>query len=271
MPRPKMSAAPANQRGSLSKGLRILSAFDERFPALTIAEISERTEISRASVYRLAGLLEEWGFLQKDGRSFRPSKKVLRLGMAAVESREFVEHIRPYLDQISSVLPQATAINYGVLEATDIIYLARRHLDDIITINLREGSRLPAYLSSLGKAILSAMPLGEAEQVVGRMSFQRRTAHTVTSAESYLAAVGEARQKGIAVNNQELTLGLRSVAAPVFHGSEVIGAVGVATLATRADVETLEGDYGPVLRAFAEKISEEISVIGFDNRVPIYG
>ena len=266
-----MNAIPVNPRGSLSKGLRILSAFDEKSPALTIAEISERTAISRASVYRLAGILEELGFLQKNGRSLRPSKKVLQLGMAAVESREFVDHIRPYLDQISSVLPQATAVNYGVLEGSDVIYLARRHLDDIITINLRVGSRLPAYLSSLGKAILSAMPDADAEEVVGRMRFERRTANTVTSAESYLAAVGEARERGIALNNQELTLGLRSVAAPVFHGSEVIGAVGVATLATRADIETLECDYGPVLKSFAEKISEEISVIRFDNRTPIYG
>ena len=66
-------------------------------------------------------------------------------------------------------------------------------------------------------------------------------------------------------------MGLRSVSAPVFHGIEVIGAVGVATLATRADIETLENVYGPILKSFAETISEEISATRFDNRVPIYG
>lgn len=266
-----MTPAPANQRGSLSKGLLILSAFDEKAPALTIADISKRTEISRASVYRLAGALEELGYLQRDERVLRPSKKVLQLGVAAVGSREFVDHINPYLDQISSVLPQATAVNYGVLEGTDIIYLARRHLDDIITINLRVGSRLPAYLSSLGKAILSAMPPSDVERVVSKTGFERRTANTIVTAGDYLEAVDQARAKGMALNNQELTLGLRSVAAPVFHGSEVIGAVGVATLATRADIETLEYDYGPVLVSFAEKISKEISAIRVDDRVPLYG
>ena len=265
-----MTAAPDNQRGSLSKGLRILASFDEKSPALTIADISRRTEISRASVYRLTGVLEELGYIQRDERFFRPSNKVLKLGVAAVESREFVEHIRPYLDQISALLPQATAINYGVLEGTDIIYLARRHQDDIITINLRVGSRLPAYLSSLGKAILSAMPPADVEEVVAQMSFERRTSTTITSADRYRAEVEQARVKGIAVNDQELTMGLRSVAAPVFHGSEVIGAVGVATLVIRADLETLENDYGPVLQSFTKKISEEISAIRLDNRVPIY-
>ncbi len=266
-----MTAVPDPQRGSLSKGLRILAAFDERSPALTVADIARRTAISRASVYRLTGILEDLGYLRRDERFFRPSKKVLQLGVAAVESREFVEHIRPYLDQISSALPEATAINYGVLEAADIIYLARRHRDDIITINLRVGSRLPAYLSSLGKAILSAMPPTEAEKVVEQMSFERRTATTITSADRYRANLVEARRKGIALNDQELTMGLRSVAAPVFYGSEVIGAVGVATLATRADIETLENEYGPVLQSFTKKISEDISAIRFDNRVPIYG
>lgn len=266
-----MTAVPDNQRGSLSKGLCILTVFDEKSPALTVADIARRTEISRASVYRLVGVLEDLGYVRKDGRLFRPSKRVLQLGVAAVESRELVDHIRPYLDKIISELPGATAINYGVLEAGDIIYLARRHQDDIITINLRVGSRLPAHLSSLGKAILSAMPPQEADKVVSSMTFERRTSTTITSPDRYRAALEEARIKGIALNNQELTLGLRSVAAPVFHGPEVIGAVGVATLTTRADLEVLENDFGPVLKSFAKEISEEISGIRFDNRVPIHG
>ncbi len=266
-----MTAVVDSQPGSLSKGLCILASFDERSPALRIADIARRTAISRASVYRLVGVLEDLGFLRKEGRLYRPSKKVLQLGVAAVESREYVDHVRPYLDKIMSALPEATAINYGVLEGADVIYLARRHRDDIITINLAVGSRLPAHLSSLGKAILSAMPPHEAEKVVAEMTFDSRTSTTITSPGGYRAELDEARIRGIALNDQELTLGLRSVAAPVFHGSEVIGAVGVATLTTRADLPTLEYDYGPVLMSFAREISEEISGIRFDNRVPIHG
>ncbi|MXY74545.1 MAG: IclR family transcriptional regulator [Acidimicrobiia bacterium] len=266
-----MTAVPSQQRGSLSKGLRILAVFDEKSPALSVAEIARRTQISRASVYRLAGALEELGYISRTERLYRPSKKVLMLGVAAVESREFVEHIRPYLDEISLALPDATAVNYGVLEGAEVIYMARRHRDDIITINLQVGSRLPAHLSSLGKAILSAMPPREAEGVLRTMDFQPRTTTTVTGADDYRAQLEEARIKGIALNDQELTVGLRSVSAPVFHGAEVIGAVGVATLATRADIETLEDHYGPILKSFVERISGEISAIRLDNRVPIYG
>lgn len=266
-----MTTVPSHQRGSLSKGLQILSAFDEKSPALSVADIARRTQISRASVYRLTGALEELGYISRTERLYRPSKKVLRLGVAAVESREFVEHIRPYLDEISMALPEATAVNYGVLEGAEVIYMARRHRDDIITINLQVGSRLPAHLSSLGKAILSAMPPDDVEAVLSQMDFEPRTITTVTGADDYRGQLEEARIKGIALNDQELTEGLRSVSAPVFHGTDVIGAVGVATLATRADIETLENTYGPILRSFVDKISGEISAVRFDNRVPIYG
>ena len=266
-----MTSASNHQGGALSKGLRILASFDEKSPALTVADISRRTRISRASVYRLMGILEDLGYVRRTDRLYRPSKKVLGLGVAAVEAREFVEHIRPYLDEIAAALPEATAVNYGVLERGEVIYLARRHRDDIITINLRVGSRLPAHLSSLGKAVLSAKPAHEMEAVLNQMSFDRKTDTTITCSDAYRRELEEARLKGIALNNQELTVGLRSVAAPVFHGYEVIGAVGVATLATRADIETLENVYGPILMSFTRKISEEISAIRFDNGAPIYG
>lgn len=266
-----MTAGPTHDRGSLSKGLRILAAFDEKYSALSVAEIARRTRISRASVYRLTGVLEDLGYIRRTGRLFRPSRKVFHLGVAAVESREFVDHIYPHLDQMGQELPDATAVNYGVLEDAEIVYLARRHRDGIITINLRVGSRLPAHLSSLGKAILAAMPEQDAEATLEKMTFERRTAATITSATDYRAELEEVRLKGIAVNDQELTVGLRSVAAPVFYRDEVIGAAGVATLATRADIGTLESLYGPVLKSFAERISEEVSAIRFDGRMPIHG
>lgn len=266
-----MASGSNHHGGSLSKGLRILAAFDERSPALSVADISRRTQISRTSVYRLTGILEELGYVRRTDRLYRPSNKVLQLGVAAVESREFVEYVRPYLDELLSALPDATAVNYGVLEGTEVIYLARRHQDDIITINLQVGSRLPAHLSSLGKAVLSAKAPHEVTAVLSKMRFERRTETTITSADAYRAELEKTRVTGIALNDQELTVGLRSVAAPVFHGKEVIGAVGVATLATRADVATLEGVYGPILKSFTERISEELSAMRFDNRTPMVG
>ncbi len=265
-----MTFDPSQQRGSRSEGLRILATFDEKSPALSVTDIARRTRISRASVYRVAGILEELGYIRRTERLYRPSMKVLDLGVAAVESRNFVDHIRPYLDEISQALPEATAVNYGVLEGTEVIYLARLHRDEIITINLRVGSRLPAHLSSLGKAILAAMPVQAAEATMQRMTFERRTENTITCADDYRNELDQARIVGTAFNDQELTIGLRSLAVPILHGTSVVGALGVATLAMRESIDTLENRYGPVLRSFAEQVSDEISAMPCDHRVPTY-
>ena len=246
-------------RGSLTKGLRILASFDERTPRLSVAEISDRTAINRASVYRLAGVLEGLGYLKKEGATYQPSSKVFELGIPAVESLELVDHIRPHLHRIKAELPDATAINYGVLDGEEIIYLIRLHMDDIIAIRLQVGSRLPAYLSSLGKAILAAMPVDEAETIIGRMRFDPRTSKSPDSAARLRRDVERARIDGIALNDEGLTMGLRSVGAAVFNGSHVVGAVNVAALAARADVDTFVDKYGAIVKAVAEEISAEIS------------
>ena len=248
--------------GSLSKGLKILAAFDERDARLTVAEISERTSINRASVYRLAGVLEQRGYLKKEGASYRPSSKVFELGIAAVESLELVDTIRPHLDRRKNELSEATAINYGVLEGDEVVYLLRLHLDDVISINLQVGSRLPVYLTSLGKAILSAMPPEEAEAVVASIKFDPRTPNTAHNPEQLRRELQQAREDGVALNDEELTPGLSSVATPVFRGSDVVGAVNVATLSARTDVETLKYQYGTLLKTVAAEISADISSYG---------
>ena len=136
-----MTPGSNHQGGALSKGLRILQVFDERSPALSVAEISRRTQISRASVYRLTGILEDLGYLRRTNRLYRPSNKVLSLGVAAVESRQFVECIRPYLDEIAHCSQRRR-------QSTMDCWKGRKsslpcHRDDIITINLRAGSRFP--------------------------------------------------------------------------------------------------------------------------------
>ena len=253
-----MGNSPDDQTGSLAKGLRILAAFDEKDAELTVAEISHRAAVSRASVYRLAATLEGLGYLRRDGTTYQPSTKVFDLGIAAVESLELVDHIRPYLDLIAHELPDATAVNYGVLEGVDIIYLLRLHRNDIITINLQVGSRVPAYLSSLGKAILAAMPIEDAEIVIEQMTFKSRTPSTIDTVDLFRRELELTREAGVAVNDEELTAGLRSVAAPIFLRSHVVGAIGAATLATKADLDTLRDKYGEVLRSYAERISREL-------------
>jgi IclR family transcriptional regulator, pca regulon regulatory protein len=246
--------------GSLAKGLHVLACFDADHPQLTAREIADRTGINRASIYRIIQTLEALGYVEScGGGMYAPTVRVLGLGQSAVESREPVHLVRPHLERLRNDLTDATALSYGVLDGVDVVYVLRLVRKEIIAINLHVGSRLPCYLSSIGKSILAAMPDEEREAVLTTLQVEPRTRFTAHDVSVVRQSVKKAREIGIAINDQELTVGLRSVAAPIMQGSQVQGAINVALPTTRATLEVLRDRYGRRLLAVAQEISSQLS------------
>ena len=260
-----MVANPASEvdvAGSLAKGLRVLASFDADHPQLTAKQVADRTGINRASVYRILRTLEELGYLEQlgpAGGGYAPTVRVLSLGQPAIESLEAVHLVRPGLERLRDEFNEATALSYGVLDDTDIVYVLRLVRREIIAINLHVGSRLPAYLSSIGKSILAALPEPEREAVLGRMRVEARTKFTAVDLPTIRQSLDKARESGRAINDQELTVGLRSIAAPIIQGSHVVGAINVALPTARATLEVLRERYGRRLLAVAQEISGQLS------------
>jgi IclR family transcriptional regulator, pca regulon regulatory protein len=249
----------ADPTGSLAKGLRVLACFDADHPQLTAREIADRTGINRASIYRIIRTLETLGYVEGAGGTYAPTVRVLGLGQSAVESREPVHLVRPHLERLRDELTDATALSYGVLDGTDVVYVLRLVRKEIIAINLHVGSRLPCYLSSIGKSILAAMADEEREAVLARLHVEPHTRFTAHDISVVRQAVKRAGESGIAINDQELTVGLRSVAAPIMQGDQVQGAINVALPTTRATLEVLRDHYGRRLLAVAQEISSQLS------------
>lgn len=245
--------------GSLAKGLRVLACFDADHPRLTAREIAARTGINRASVYRIVRTLEALGYVESgDDGSYTPTIRVLSLGHAAIGSQEVVHLVRPRLERLRDELTDATALSYGVLDDTDVVYVLRLVRKEIIAINLHVGSRLPCYLSSIGKSILAAMPEEDREAVLAKLRVEPRTKFTARDVSVVRQSVRKARESGIAINDQELTVGLRSVAAPIMQGKQVQGAINVSLPTTRATLEVLRDRYGRRLLAVAQEISSQL-------------
>jgi IclR family pca regulon transcriptional regulator len=255
-------AADTEVAGSLAKGLRVLACFDADHTRLTAKQVADRTGINRASVYRILRVLEELGYVEQLGSpsgSYVPTVRVLSLGQAAVERLEAVHVVRPGLERLRDEFTDATALSYGVLDDTDVVYVLRLVRREIIAINLHVGSRLPAYLSSIGKSILAALPEPDREAVLARIRIQPHTKFTAADLSVVRQSLDKARETGLAINDQELTVGLRSIAAPILQGSHVLGAVNVALPTTRATLEVLRERYGRRLLAVAQEISGQLS------------
>ncbi|HYW93060.1 MAG TPA: IclR family transcriptional regulator C-terminal domain-containing protein [Gammaproteobacteria bacterium] len=241
---------------SLARGLLVLRAFTEDQPGQTISRISEKTGISRAAVRRCLYTLEQLGYVAAHGSLFKLRPKALALGYAYISSTAFAELAQPVLDRVRDELHESCSM--GVLDADEVYYVARSETKRIMSIALRVGSRLPAYCTSMGRAILAHLPASELEAYLSRVDLARRTDRTIASRKALLAELDSVRSVGYAIVDQELEADLRSVAVPVFdHSGRVIAAINVGTQATRVPYRTLSDRVVPVLKAAAVEISRQ--------------
>jgi PcaR/PcaU/PobR family beta-ketoadipate pathway transcriptional regulator len=203
---------------SVSRALSILELFSDKRPSLSVSEVAELTGLNRATCYRFCQTLRQLGYLEELGdRRFRPGLKAVSLAHSALSSRELPELALPYLRRLRE--DTGETVNMGLLDGTEVVYVARVLSDHLIALRLYVGSRLPAYASSLGRAQLAFLPHEEVEDILDRSEFAALTDHTIVDRRRLLAELKRIRSQGYAVNNQEIAKGLRGVAAPVLAGS----------------------------------------------------
>ncbi|MCG7200629.1 helix-turn-helix domain-containing protein [Marinobacter pelagius] len=242
--------------GALASGLDVLQAFDAEHPRMTLSEVAARTEMDRAKARRFLLTLHALGFVKRTGRQFELTPRVLQLGYAYQASNQYRAVIQQYLEDITAELGESSSL--AVLDGDDVVYVVRsaaRHR--LMAITLSVGTRLPAAYTSMGRVLLAQLPEAELDAFLARVRLERFTVSSVTDKDALRAAIDQARTQGYAVVDQELDLGLRSVAVPVFSGSgELLGALNISTNAARVDMDTLLEVYLPRLQAVAEKVRQ---------------
>jgi IclR family pca regulon transcriptional regulator len=200
---------------SVSRALGILELFGEQRPALTTSEIAALTGLNRATAYRFCQTLLNLGYLEEtQARTFRPGLKAVSLAQAALSSRELPELALPYLRALRESTGET--VNMALRDGADVVYVSRLLSANLLALRLFVGSRLPAYASSLGRAMLAYLPDEEVEALLDRRELEAITDHTITDRRRLLAELRRIRTRGYAINDQELVLGIRGIAAPVF-------------------------------------------------------
>jgi IclR family pca regulon transcriptional regulator len=158
------------------------------------------------------------------------------------------------LERVSGQLHEACSLS--VLDQTDIVYVARAATQRILSIGLFVGSRLPAYCTSMGRVLLAGMPSAELSAYLDRVTLVPRTKHTIVSRTALLAELRRVRNNGYALVDQELELGLRSIAVPVRKpDGTVVAAVNSGVQTSRVDRKVMVRDFLPVIQSAAEEIA----------------
>ncbi|MBI2324349.1 MAG: IclR family transcriptional regulator [Chloroflexi bacterium] len=241
---------------SLAKGLAFLSSFDRDSPSLSLKELSERMAWSKGTAYRFASTLVQLGYLDQDAatKRYRPGIKVLDLGFTCLSSLGLTERAQSYLEELFKETGQP--VHIAVLDGHDIVYVARRADRSLTTIDLYVGARLPAYCTSMGKVLLAHRPWDEVRRLMRGVKMQPHTPSTATTLDRLRADLAAIVRAGYGMTDQELELGVRSVAAPIRDASGgVIAAVNVSTLTAHVSLERLQGELLPKLLETATRIS----------------
>jgi DNA-binding IclR family transcriptional regulator len=257
---PESAVTPTEAAASpRSTSVELLALIEElaTFDRIGVTRLSRHLGVPVANAHRMLRVLERTGFVEQlsDSKEYRLTLKLFEIGCQIASRTTMRDVAAVEIERLAQLT--GTATNVGVLVDDYVLYLGKVETDELITLNLRPGSRAPATCTAMGKAMLATdtRPL---RAIVGDGPFPAKTEHSITSFDALSTELALVRERGFAVDRQELSLGLWCVSAPIIGTRQAQnGAVSTASYGaelTEGDIERL----GKLVIACAGRISRRI-------------
>ena len=244
---------------SFARGLEVIRSFSAQSPRQTLSEVAARTGLTRAGARRILLTLQTLGYVESDGKLFRLTARILDLGFAYLSSLPIWNLAEPLMETLAGQVKESCSA--AVLDGTDIVYVMRVSTHKIMSISLGVGSRLPAYCTSMGRMLLSALPPDQMMQVLQASERSARTRYTVTDPDELAAKIAQVRKQGWSMVNQELEEGLVSMAAAITDRTgQTVAALNISGQANRTSAKVMQETMLPALLETAQRISERLSL-----------
>ncbi len=242
---------------SLHRGLQILRAFTPAEPMLRLQDFVSVTGLSKSTALRLLRTLCALNYVQVDPHTKRYflGPEIMSLGFAVLSNMDLREVALPYMDELARVSHQNVGL--GILDGTEVVYIERIKKQRVITIDVYVGSRINAYRSSIGRAILAFLDERSLKGLLERLLKEKDAFRYVgRNGQALLDLLAKTRKRGYAVSDEELMPGVRSIAAPILRsGGEVEGAINMPCPTQMVSLQELNKEYAAMLVQTARKIS----------------
>ncbi|NKR43132.1 helix-turn-helix domain-containing protein [Rhodococcus hoagii] len=242
---------------SIERGFSVLLAFDEHDPEPSLAELATKTELSRPAVRRILLTLQRLGYVRANGSRWSLTPRVLSIGRHYSASHGLADVAMPRLVELSERTGESASL--GVLDDTEVVYAARVPVRRIMSINVSVGTRVPAFATSMGRALLAWAPTETVDRVIEATEFEKLTPATVGTPDDLRTELARVRAQGFALTAAELEEGLISVAAPVRDSSGAVVAVtACSTSSGRSTPEQFRAAAAPAVVAAADALSADL-------------
>ena len=243
---------------SIGKCFHLLECFNTAQRALTLTELAQISHFTTSTVQRLTHTLCSLGYLRQNPntRAYLLSSKMVEFGHSVLAADQVREIAEPHLQLLNQ--ESRETVNLMKLEGDEIVYVSRFTSPHPVSVNLHVGSRLQAFCSAAGRAILANIPPEQAQAILAKKRVAM-TKHTVTDLRGLNAILERARRDMFVINDQEAYLGDISAAAPIFDGDgEVSSAINIAVPSSRWTAVRVNKELVPMLLDCARRISRDL-------------
>lgn len=242
---------------TLAKGLAVLGSFGRQRTTMTLSEAAQAADLTRATARRVLHTLTQLGYVEQTGRQFALTPQVLDLGFRYLSAHSWIDRARPLLQKLSEGLQESSSA--GILQGSEIVYVARVPARHIMSAAISVGSRLPAFHSSMGRALLGFLNETEIWRRLKSARIGSFTPFTITDLQALFERIQADREQGFSIVDEELERGLRSMAVPVVRrDGEPFGAINLSTHSTRTTRNEMRTYFLPELRGVADQIARAI-------------
>jgi len=257
MPRKTESTAIAefsrDHVGSLAKGMAVMEILAANPAGLTLTEMADRAGLTRAGARRFLLTLAATGYATQNGRRFQLSARLLTVARTWLQGTPLWTFAEPIMRELSAAFNESCSA--AILAGEDVVYVARAPSRAILSVTLHIGTRLPAYCTSMGKVLLSGLDEEQFQAFLEKAALTPNTPKTITHPAALRDAVARVRRDGFAIADEELELGLRSIAVPIRDGTgKIVAALNVSTQTARFSVPEMKREILPKLKNAAERI-----------------
>lgn len=245
---------PRDIVAALHKGLDVIECFSASHPRLTLSEAARRAGVTRAAARRYLLTLAWLGYAEFDGKFFSLTPRVLRLGYAFLSTASIPRLAQPVLERLADETREATMLS--VLDGADVLFIAHSAKRRLLSATASIGTRLPAWCTAMGRVLLAGLEDEALDRWLKGLRPRKLTPKTVTTQRELMEQVLQTRDQGYAINDEELEIGLRSIAVPVRNPrGEVVLALGISQQAARMTPATMKQRLLPALQSGSAALS----------------
>ncbi len=243
----------------LSRGLRVIEAFNEGDGQMTLSEVARRASISPAAARRSLRTLASLGYIRNVDKRYLLSARVLSLGSAYLRSANIESMLMPELRRLVQLFGDTAGV--AVLVDTNIIYVAHHNMPRGLRPVAGAGVPYPAYPTSLGLVLLAALSKSKLDEYFATAKFEKFTKFTEVNPKRLRTILHQVRQKGFATVVDQLFYGVTSLTVPIVDATgETIAALNTSAYTGQMTVEELIKTRLSELKKSAEELQRVVAI-----------